>query len=404
MNDIWIRKYSPKKLSEVIGQNEQIDVLKLFVRNHKKGSKPIFLYGGTGNGKTTSVYALAEELGLELVELNASDNRKSSSVTELLSGVINQVSLFGTSKIVLIDEVDGVSGIKDRGAIPSILKIVPDSRYPVVLVAHDAYSEKLKALKKVSQLIEFKPLDHEDIYFLLKKICYAEKVSYDDEALKKLARISGGDARAAVNDLQTLSAGKTKITSELIDSVGERKTTKKIEDALSRVFKTTNPEVALGAFDDVDEDLDKIFLWVEENIPKEYLQPEHLKNAFNNLSLADVFYGRIRRWQYYRFYVYCYNLLSAGIALSKDKKYAGNVKYKQTSRLLKIWIYNNANAKKKGIAQKIAAKTHTSAKYAFENDVPFVQAMFSKDKALAERLSHDFDLNDEEIAWLKKHA
>lgn len=400
MSDIWIKKYIPGNLSEVVGQQENVSRLKNLVMTFKKGKKPIFLYGGVGNGKTSAVYALANELCLEITEINASDTRSSNSITELLSGVIYQGSLFGTGKLILLDEIDGLSGTSDRGGIPSILKIIPESKYPVVLIAHDAYTDKLKEIRKVSELIEFPPLSSEDVLSLLKRICENEKIEYDEDALAQLSRIAGGDARAAVNDLQTM-AYEGKITSDIILELSDRNTTAKMEDSLKRIFKTTDPAIALGAFDDVEEDLDKIFLWVEENIPKEYLNPEHLSNAFDSLSLADVFYGRIRRWQYYRFYVYCYNLMSAGIALSKDKKYSSNIAYKPTSRLLKIWIYNNANAKKKSISQKIAATTHTSAKRAYKDTVPYLQPIFKKNKKMAESISGEANLSDEEVTWLK---
>ena len=400
MSDIWIKKYSPEHLSEMVGQQEQLAKLKKLVSEFRKGKKPVFLYGGVGNGKTSAVYALANELGLELTEINASDTRNSDSITELLSGVVRQGSLFGTGKIILLDEIDGLSGTSDRGGIPAILKIIPESRYPVVLIAHDAYTDKLKEIRKVSELVEFSSLSSENVLSLLKRICENEKIKYNEDALSQLSRISGGDARAAVNDLQTI-AFEGKITSDMVSELSERNATSKIEDSLKRIFKTTDPTVALGAFDDVEEDIDKVFLWVEENIPAEYLKPEHLSGAFDSLSLADVFYGRIRRWQYYRFYVYCYNLMSAGIALSKDKKYPSNVSYKPTSRLLKIWIYNNANAKKKAISQKIAAATHTSSKRAYRDTVPYLQPIFKKNKKMAESISKEANLSEEEIAWLK---
>ena len=59
--------------------------------------------------------------------------------------------------------------------------------------------------------------------------------------------------------------------------------------------------------------------WVEENIPREYKKNPDIARAFDALSIADTFFGRIRRWQYYRFYVYIYNLLSAGIAIAKEE-------------------------------------------------------------------------------------
>jgi replication factor C large subunit len=401
MSDIWIKKYMPQLLPEVLGQSEQTLKLKKLVQEYKRGKKPIFLYGGVGNGKTTSVYALANELDLELIEINASDTRNADAITELLGGVVHQRSLFGTSKIILVDEIDGVSGTKDRGAIPTILKIIPNSIYPIVFIAEDAYTDKLKELRKSSELIQFSELSSENILLLLKKICAKEKIEYDEQALSQLSRICGGDARAAVNDLQTISYGG-KITSDMVRDIGERNTTVKMEDSLRRIFKTTDPSVALGAFDDVEEDIDKIFLWVEENIPQEYLQPEHLSNAFDALSLADVFYGRIRRWQYYRFYVYCYNLVTAGIAIAKDKKYNSTSAYKPTSRLLKIWIYNNANAKKKSISQKIAQTTHTSAKRAYRDTVPFLQAIFKKNKKMSEAIAQESGLAEEEVEWLRK--
>jgi len=387
-------------LSDIIGQQEQMSKLKKLVLDYKKGKKPIFLYGGVGSGKSSSVYALASELGLELIEINASDTRNADSINTLLSGVIHQGSLFGTGKIILIDEIDGLSGTSDRGGISSLMKIIPESRYPVILIAQDAYTDKLKELRKESELIEFNPLSSDDLLALLKIICKKENVKYDEDALSQLARISGGDGRAAINDLQTI-VNDGKITSKMVSELGERNTTVKIEESLKRVFKTTDPGVALGAFDDIEEDIDKVFLWVEENIPKEYLNPEHLSNAFDSLSLADVFYGRIRRWQYYRFYVYCYNLMTAGIALSKEKKYSSNISYKPTSRLLKIWIYNNANAKKKSISQKIAGITHTSAKRAYRDTVPFLQALFKKERKMSSSISKEANLSDEEITWLR---
>jgi replication factor C large subunit len=401
MSDIWIRKHMPKKASDLVGQKSQVETIRKYVENFKRGKKPLFLYGGIGNGKTSAVYAIANDLGLELMEINASDTRNADAVTTLLSGVLNQGSLFGTGKLILVDEVDGLSGMKDRGGLQALLKLIPNSRYPLIMIAQDAYADKLKELRKESELVEFAQLTHEDIHSLLKAICEKEKIQYDDEALSQLARVSGGDARAAINDLQTMAAPGGKLTLEMVSYLGERNTTKKIEDSLKRIFKTTDPDVALGAFDDVNEDIDKVFLWVEENIPKEYLKPEHLANAFENLSLADVFYGRIRRWQYYRFYVYCYNLMSAGIALSKDKKYTASTQYKPTSRLLKIWIYNNANAKKKSISQKIAALTHTSTKRAYRDSVPYLQFLFKHDKKMSAAIAESAKLSEEEVAWLR---
>ncbi|MFT4260887.1 MAG: replication factor C large subunit [Candidatus Woesearchaeota archaeon] len=396
MGSPWINKYSPNTLNEVVGHISEKELLKALIRNYKKGSKLIFLYGGTGNGKTSSVYALAKDEGLEVVEVNASDIRKAAALESLLGSAINQGSLFGSSKIILIDEAEGLSGVYDRGASPTILKLASESKYPIIIIANDAYNNKLKALRKKSDLIEFKELSYEEVKKILEKISLKEQLQISNEALNHIARISGGDVRAAINDLQSL--GKN-ITLEDALTLSERNTSKKLEDGLRIIYKSKNPQIALRALDEVDIDLDKIFLWIEENTPLEYLNPEDLEKAMDNIADADKFYGRIRRWQYYRFYVYCYALLTAGISLSKQNKYSHNVDYSQGSRILKIWIANRANMKKKSIASKLANITHTSNKVALAQ-IPYYKAMFKhgKGSSIAELL----ELNNEEIDWLKK--
>ncbi len=396
----WVKKYAPKSLQEVIGHEKEKALLKKIVESHSKKGKPVFLYGGTGNGKTCAVYALANDFGLELIEVNASDTRNAASIESMLGGAINQGSLFGGGKIILIDEVEGLSGTKDRGGIPAVAKLIEKSSFPIVIIGVDAYAPKLKALKKASELIHFKQLDYEEIFPLLKKICSKEKIGFDEDALKHIARSSGGDVRAAINDLQSSASG-AKITMDSVAWTGERNVTVKMENALKIVFKTKNPLLALRAYDEVDEDIDKIFLWVEENLPREYVKPKDLATGFDNLSLANVFFGRIRRWQYYRFYVYCYALLSAGIALSKEEKYSSSISYRPTTKLLRIWMANQRNAKRKGIAHKIAGKTHMSSYRAFHDAVPFMAAL-SKSKTTGNNLAELFDFNSEEVNWLKE--
>ena len=109
-----------------------------------------------------------------------------------------------------------------------------------------------------------------------------------------------------------------------------------MKDALLKVFKTTDPFVALSAFDNVNEDFDKRFLWIDENLPREYKDPKSLARAYDALSKADVFRGRIRRWQHWRFLVYIRAYLTAGVAVSKDEKYKKMVQYARSTRPLKI--------------------------------------------------------------------
>ncbi|MFC1728388.1 hypothetical protein ACFLZ7_02910 [Nanoarchaeota archaeon] len=175
-----------------------------------------------------------------------------------------------------------------------------------------------------------------------------------------------------------------------------------MHEALLKVFKTTDPLIAIDAYDPVNEDFDKIKLWIDENLPKEYTKQADLARAYDSLSKADIFSRRIMRRQHWRYYVYINALLSAGIATSKDEKYPNFVKFGPTTRILKLWRAKMKNMKKKAIAEKIASSTHCSTKEALQSTVPYIQVIFQKNKELAEQLAEEFDLDAEEVEWLKK--
>lgn len=399
----WTIKYRPKKSSEIKGQIDAVKSLKDFVENfRKKKKKAVILYGPSGNGKTCSVHAIAEELGLEILEVNASDFRNKDKIDASIGQASKQMSLFGKSKLLLVDEIDGLSGREDRGGVAAIAKVIDESSFPVILTSNNPFEHKFSTLRKRCDLIQFDSLDHNIIYDTLKDICKKEKLKYEDQALKSLARRESGDLRGAITDLQLISAGEKEITQKSLEQLGDRMKMESMLQALVKVFKTTDPKIALTAFDNVDEDFDKIFLWIDENLPYEYEDPEDLANAYNYLSKADVFKRRIRRWQHWRFLVYINSFLTAGIATAKKEKYKKFIKYKPTSRILKLWWAKQKNMKKKAICQKIAEKTHSSSKRVYRDVFPYFSHMFKHNKALAKNFMEEFDLSKEEVAWLKK--
>jgi replication factor C large subunit len=395
----WVKKYNPKSSKDLEGLEKQFSELREYITKFKKG-KGILLYGGSGSGKTSSVYALAHELGLELIEINASDTRNAESINSIVGSASKQASLFFSGKIILVDEVEGLTGREDRGGVQALIKIIEESRFPIVLTCQDPYDDKLKALRKASKLIEFKIRQYTDTLVFLKKICEKEKISFEEEALSMIARKSNGDLRAAANDLQSIASPGKKLSRADVEHLSDRERTEKVENSLLRIFKTTDAKTALGSFDNVAEDIDEIFLWVDENLPKEYLKPEDLARGFEALSNADVFKGRIMRWQHYRFYVYCYDLLTAGIALAKDEKYKNIVEYKETGRKLQIWIANMKNMKKKAISEKIAAKTHVSKKHAFRDTLPYLKGIGKHDPEQAKRIAEFLELDSEQAEYL----
>lgn len=396
-------KYQPRKTKDIVGQDSAVKKLFDFAENFRKQKKNAALvYGPSGTGKTISAYAIAKELNLEILEINASDVRNAEQINSLLGSAIGQQSLFAKGKLILVDEIDGLSGSKDRGGLQAIVALIENSTYPIILTATNPWDNKFSTLRRRCELIEFQPLDYMAIFEILKNICSKEGIKFEDDVLKGLSRRSGGDVRASINDLQTISMEAKELTKKSLEELGERNRMDTMISALMKVFKGTDPKVAIEAFENVDEDLDEQLLWIDENLPREYLNPEDLANAYDKLSKADVFNRRIRRWQHWRFLIYINALITAGIAVSKKEKYRHYVEYRPTGRLLKLWWAKQRNMKKKAIAEKIALKTHTSSKDALKNTMPYFQFTFKKDRTFRNSVIRELDLSSEEIEWLAK--
>ncbi len=397
----WTRKYMPSKCSEVAGQTAAIARLKGFAENSRKsGKKAALLHGFTGSGKTCSVYAVARELNCEVLEVNASDFRDASSINSIVGSASSQLSLFGAGKIILVDEIDGISGREDRGGVAALAKLIAKSSFPIVMTANSPWDKKFSPLRKLSEMIEFKPLAAADVYSVINKICSSEKVAADDAALKSLANRSGGDLRAAVNDLQIIAGNSRTLSQKDVDSLSDRNRIESIINALVRILKTTDFEKAAAAFDNLEEQPNEWFLWIDENLPAEYKNPKYLAKAYEAISSADVFSGRITRSQYWRLLVYIKLLLTAGVATAKDEKLSGVVSYKQTSRLLKIWMANARYNKRKNIAEKIAERTHTSTAKAIQS-FSYFKAMI-KNGSSGGKIAEELKLDEEEVEWLKR--
>ena len=393
---LFTTTYAPKHSKDIIGQEIAVTQLKHFIQNYKQQkNKAALLHGPLGCGKTSSVYAVARELGYDVLELNSSDYRDQASITSFLSSALGQQSLFFTPKLVLIDEVDNLSGMQDRGCISALLKGIEKSSFPVICTANDPTEDKLKLLRKSSLQIEYQKIDQKNMVALLKKISSTEGISFEEKALSALARQVDGDVRAALIDVQLCGTKKSLIYDDVL-KLSDRKRTQTILQALQLIFKSSSAENALPALDDVDVEMDHIFFWLDENLPKEYLSVTALAKAYEHLSRADVFRGRIHRQQHWRFLVYISNLLSAGISYAKDEKNTSVVRYQQTMRLLKMWQAKMKVAKKKEIAGKIAEKLYLSKKRAFQ-EVDFLKPVLAQ-AAVAQEL----DLGDEEIEWLKR--
>ncbi len=388
----WCEKYRARCFLDVRGQDLAIDKVKIFLKSFPK-KRAVVLHGPAGVGKTSLAYAIAAESDAEILELNASDLRNKEKIGEIIGPASRQKSLFRKGKIILVDEVDGIHSVKDRGGIGELLALLEKSAFPVIITANDIWDKKFSLLRRKAEMVALKEVDYKVVLGVLKEVCEKENCAVLSEVLTSIAIRARGDIRAALNDLQLL-AGMDSL--ELVKEVGERNKERSIFTALQHVFQNAKiDEEMLRVYDDVGMPIDDVFLWVEENLPIAY-KGEELCRAIEALSLADVFRGRIRRQRHWRFMVYEYFLLGAGVASVKGYNRTGWTQYKKPSRILKIWLQNQRAAKKKTICQKYAKVCHISTKTAMR-DFLLLKIILSNDG-----IRRELKLSEDEIGYLDK--
>jgi len=380
-------KYKATCFADIKGQELASSKIKEFIKQFPK-KRAIILHGPPGTGKTSFAYALATELNSEIFELNASHLRNKEQLQKILFPATSQASLFEKGKIILVDEVEGVTS-SERGGIPELIDIINATSFPIIITANNIWDRKFSELRKLAILIELKELSYPIILNILKNIAEKENIQASEDTLKSIAAKSRGDVRAALNDLQSIS----NLTQA--SEIHERDKETNIFEALRTVFKNPVTPETLKVFDRIDLELDQVFLWIEKNIPQEY-QGKELEKAYSWLSKADIFRGRIHRQQHWRFLLYESLLLSAGIASSKSTNKTGFTKYQKPTRILKIWIAKQRYKRKKTIAGKLALATHTSKKQVLK-DFSIIKPILKSPK-----IQKELKLSKEEIDFLEK--
>src|SRR3989344_9403195 len=132
----WAEKYRPIYFEDIRGQEEAVAKIKDFIKNFPLKKRAIILYGHTGTGKTTLAHVAAKETNSEIFELNASDLRNKLKLKETLKPAIEQQSLIKKSKIILVDEADGITGT-DYGGVQELIELIDETTYPIIITAND---------------------------------------------------------------------------------------------------------------------------------------------------------------------------------------------------------------------------------------------------------------------------
>jgi len=400
----WTVKHKPQTIADIVGNTEAIKTFSDWVSSWSKGvpkKRAVFLYGPPGIGKTVTVEALVNDLGVELVEKNASDYRTEDAINRFAGLASQYGSLFGGKRIVLLDELDGLTGNADKGGVKAITEIVKTAQCPIVLIANSAYDPRFTNLRSYCLLVEFKKPPAGEVMKHLKRVCAREEIQADENALKFIAQRSEGDVRSAVNDLQALAQGKKRLTYDEVSWFGYRDRQDSIFNVLRMIIYGRTCFGAKQAVNMADVDLDMLFEWIYENVPAHFTDPHDLAKAMDALSMADVYRGRIRSTQDWSFTRYVIDYMAAGVAMARqNSKVHGWIPFAFPSRIQMLSRSKAERATQLSIGFKIKRKCHISAARASKEVLPYLKIIFKNNAQMAAGLAKWLDLDAEMIEYL----
>ena len=400
---LWVEKYRPKNVAEIIGNEEAKAAFVEWLKNNRRTKKAVLLYGPPGVGKTTLVNAAANDLGLRVIEMNASDTRSEKAITKVAGRATAFVALdtFSTDSkgnILFMDEVDGIAGNEDRGGVSAIVKIVEESQIPVIMAANDPDLEKLRPLKKVSALIRFHQARIPLIIAMLQRICQKEHIKAEFEALERIAENSGGDVRSAINDLQSLAETSKTLTLQDTVVLSARNKDINMEETLRRFFSVKSLLEAAMLLSRSSVDFDDLLMAVGDNLPLRYSDLAELALAYDFVSQADMYRGRIGT-EHWHLLKYFFNSLSQAAAVSPES-YKPFTFISPPIRVITLFWTKGRRTMLDVICCKIGQRCHVSKATAKQDFIPFIKVMLARGKAGS--VVSWLELAPEEVEFLTK--
>ncbi|WP_129113228.1 replication factor C large subunit [Halegenticoccus tardaugens] len=400
----WTEKYRPRTLSAIRGNDKARDQFSEWAESWGDHRKAVIVHGSPGVGKTSAAHALANDMGWETVELNASDQRTASVIERFAGRAAKNATLGGSigsegspggagggRQLIILDEADNIHGNYDRGGTSAITRLVKEAGQPMVLIANEFY-EMSRGLRSACEDIEFRDVSARSIVPVLRDICRREGIEYDADALQRIADENSGDLRGAVNDLQAAAEGNERLTVEDVVT-GSRDRAMGIFQFLDAVLKEQEPREALRSSYAVDETPDDLTKWVEENAPEVY-EDDELARAYDFLANADRWLGRVRASQNYRYWRYAGDNLAAGVAASRDGSKGGWTRFGRPQ----FWPKSDKTAD--AIARKVGESAGASVDIARREIVPYLAAMthHCKNRELTVAMAAAYDMDAAEVS------
>ena len=396
----WTEKYRPKRLSDIVGQNKAMEIIAKWIADVKAGKrvKPLLLYGPPGTGKTSTAYAIARELDMDVLEINASDLRNRERLSRLLESLGASSLLSGKFRLLLFDEIDALPG--EARAIASIVKeILKRSPAPIVLTANDPYEQGMAEFRGLATMVQFNRLRWQSVYKILRRIASEEGLRIPDEVLRSIAKNSKGDLRAAINDLEGLARGSIELVSQLGKLFGNRDIERNIFELMRAIFLGKSCRATSWLAMSVDVDPDMLIRWVEENVPAVYKNPKTLSLAYEHLSRADLFLGRIIKTQNWKLLSYATELTTMGVCSAKivTGEQTGYARFGFPGWVKQAYATATARRALREVAKRLAVHYHVSSNVVIREILPVIKSSIGNKPALLSRFASKHGIDPEKL-------
>ncbi len=220
-NLMWVEKYRPEKIKEIVNQKEVVGSIESLL-NNKTEFPHLMFSGSAGVGKTTAAICISKEILGEYwkdytLELNASDERGINMVRERVkkfskfAGLDTEIPF----KIIILDEADEMTS----DAQTALRRIIEDaSKFCRFILIANNISKIIDPIQSRCVVFKFTRIADDDIKSHLKKIAKKEKIKTDEKGLNMICSFAEGDLRHGINLLQA-SASLGDITESNVKSV-----------------------------------------------------------------------------------------------------------------------------------------------------------------------------------------